>query len=194
MILTDGDIVLRPLEMADAADLYAAASESIPELSRWLPWCHENYSIEETRAFLASRSPVVLGGEQKADPTLRHHGFSGEWYSFGIRDRQTERFLGGVGLNFVNRVHQSVNLGYWVRTSATGHGVASRATRLVAKFALEQLGVQRVEIIVATGNLASQRVAEKAGAVREGVARKRLLIWGEAMDAVVFSLVREDLG
>jgi RimJ/RimL family protein N-acetyltransferase len=101
--------------------------------------------------------------------------------------------LGGVGLNFINRVHQFANLGYWTRTSASGKGIASQAARLVALFGLEQLGLQRIEIVAALPNLASQRVAEKIGAVREGVLRKRLRIRGEAEDAILFSLVREDL-
>jgi RimJ/RimL family protein N-acetyltransferase len=71
------------------------------------------------------------------------------------------------------------NLGYWVRTSETGRGIASKATRLVAQFGFAELGLQRIEILAAVGNVASQRVAEKAGAVRECVARKRLLINGE---------------
>src|SRR5437867_289709 len=176
--LTDGDILVRQLRANDVRPLYEAARESIPEVSPWLPWCHENYAIEETEEFIAART---------------HAGANKEWYSFGVFDQESGRFLGGVGLNFFNRVHQIANLGYWVRTSAVGRGVATRATRLVARFGFTQLGLQRIEIIAAVDNLASQRVAEKAGAVREGLARKRLLVRGEPQDAFVFSLLPEDL-
>jgi RimJ/RimL family protein N-acetyltransferase len=177
--LTDGQLVVRFYREDDAPELFQAVRESIPEVSAWLGWCHENYSIEESRDFVRSRS-------EKAE--------TGEWYSFGIFDQtDNDRFLGGVGLNFINRVHQFGNLGYWVRTSATGKGVASRASSLVARFAFEELGLHRIEILAAVSNVASQRVAEKIGAVREGVLRKRLLIRGESQDAVMFSLVREDL-
>ena len=179
MKLTDGNIFVRPVRLDDAEALYEAVRESIPEVSLWLPWCHENYAIEETREFLSTR----------LNPPA-----SEEAYSFGIFDKASEQFLGGAGLNFFNRVHQVANLGYWVRTSATGKGVASRATRLVARFGFTQLNLQRIEILAAVPNVASQRVAEKAGAVREGVLRKRLLIRGHAHDAIMFSLVAEDLG
>ena len=86
------------------------------------------------------------------------------------------------------------NLGYWVRTSATRNGIASKAARLVAQFGFEELGLHRIEIIAAIPNIASQRVAEKIGAVREAVLRKRLLIRDQSQDAVLFSLVPEDLG
>ena len=104
--------------------------------------------------------------------------------------KDEQRFLGGVGLNFINRVHQVGNLGYWVRSSETGKGVASRAARLAAQFGFAQLGLHRIEILAAIPNLASQRVAERAGAVREGVLRKRLLIRGVPHDAVLFTRAR----
>ena len=180
MTLADGDILVRPLELTDEQSLFAAVRESIPEVSPWLAWCHEDYSIDETREFLRSRADKSQGDE---------------WYSFGVFDRNNrERFLGGVGLNFINRVHQFGNLGYWVRTSAAGKGVASKASRLVARFGFDQLGLHRIEILAAVSNIGSQRVAEKIGAVREGVLRKRLLIGGEPHDAVMFSLVQEDFG
>jgi ribosomal-protein-serine acetyltransferase len=176
--LIEGPLLIRPYREEDASALFEAVRESLPEVSRWLPWCHENYSIEESREFISSRAMVSQGVE---------------WYSFAIFERDGGRFLGGVGLNFFNRVHQMANLGYWVRTSAAGRGVATGATRRVARFGFEQLGLQRIEIVAAVGNLSSQRVAEKAGAVREGVLRKRLLIHGEPHDAVMFSLTVEDL-
>jgi len=179
MTLVDGDILVRPLALTDEQPLFEAVRESIPEVSPWLAWCHENYSIEETREFLRSREDKSQGDE---------------WYSFGVFDRNDGgRFLGGVGLNFINRVHQFGNLGYWVRTSAAGKGVASKASPLVARFGFEELGLHRIEILAAVSNIASQRVAEKIGAAREGVLRNRLLIRGEPQDAVMFSLVQDDL-
>jgi ribosomal-protein-serine acetyltransferase len=176
--LIEGPLLIRSYREGDASALYEAVRESISEVSPWLPWCHQNYSIEESRGFIGSRELASQGEE---------------WYSFGIFETDGGRFLGGVGLNFINRVHQMANLGYWVRTSAAGRGIATAATRMAARFGFEQLGLQRVEIVVAVGNVSSQRVAEKAGARREGVLRKRLLIRGASLDAVLFSLVPEDV-
>src|SRR5713226_7455620 len=176
--LTDGSIIVWAYREADASALYEAARESIAEVSVWLPWCHENYSIEESREFVTSRAQAQ----------------SDEWYSFANFEKDSGRFLGGVGLNFLNRVHQMANLGYWVRTSAAGRGVATRAARLVARFGFAQLDLHRIEILAAVDKIASQKVAEKVGAVREAVLRKRLLIRGESQDAVMFSLLPEDVG
>jgi RimJ/RimL family protein N-acetyltransferase len=176
--LIEGPLLIRPYREGDASALYEAVRESISEVSLWLPWCHQNYSIEESREFIGSRDIASQ---------------SGEWYSFGIFEKDGGRFLGGVGINFINRVHQMANLGYWVRTSAAGRGIATAATRMAARFGFEQIGLQRIEIVAAVDNIPSQRVAEKAGARREGVLRKRLLIRGASLDAVLFSLVPEDV-
>lgn len=176
--LTEGPILVRTYRAQDAGALYEAARESIAEVSVWLPWSHEDYSIEESREFVTSRPEAAQGDE---------------WYNFATFERDSGRFLGGVGLNLFNRVHQMANLGYWVRTSAAGRGVATQAARLVARFGFAQLGLHRIEILAAVDNLASQRVAEKVGALREGVLRKRLLINGESQDAVLFSLLPEDV-
>jgi ribosomal-protein-serine acetyltransferase len=171
-------LLLRPLRDDDVSGLYEAVLESMAEVSPWLSWCHQDYSINESRQFISSRA-------EAAD--------SDEWYSFGIFATDTGAFLGGVGLNFINRVHQMGNLGYWVRTAAAGRGIATQAARLMARFAFEQVGLHRVEIVVAISNIASQRVAEKTGAVREGVLRNRLLIRGVTHNAILFSLIPSDL-
>jgi RimJ/RimL family protein N-acetyltransferase len=175
--LTDGEIVVRPYRDDDINAVFEAARESIPELSQWMPWCHSNYAIEETTTFILSRPEAW---ERDAE------------YGFGVFNQSDGRFLGGVGLNFLNRIHQMANLGYWVRSTETRRGIASRATRLVSRFAIEHLGLQRVEILAAVGNLPSQRVAEKAGATKEAVLRKRLRLHGEPVDAVLYSLVIGD--
>jgi len=167
-------IGIRPYRAADAPLLYAAARESVGDVFPWLPWCHPQYSLDEAAAWARSR-------EELAGQTLEYH--------FVITDEQ-DRFLGGCGINQVNRVHRFGNLGYWVRSSATGRGVAASAVALVARFAFQATDLIRLEIVCAVGNHRSQRVAEKAGAEREGVLRGRLLVHGAPHDAVMYGLVR----
>jgi RimJ/RimL family protein N-acetyltransferase len=63
----------------------------------------------------------------------------------------------------------------------------------VRNWAFESTELVRLEIVVATGNTASHRVAEKVGAIREGVLRRRLLLHGHPHDATMFSLIRDDI-
>jgi ribosomal-protein-serine acetyltransferase len=125
----------------------------------------------------------------------REEGWNrGTDYTFAICDALTGAWFGIVGLNSISRQNQWANLGYWVRSTRTGRGVASTAARLLARYGLTELGLNRIEIIMSVHNIASQRVAEKAGGLREGIARKRLLYHGQPHDSVIYSLVAEDFG
>ncbi len=176
--LSNETLHLRPFRRDDAEIICEAVCESKGELGRWLSWCHPNYSIQDTIEFLSKREEAF----QK----------DGE-YAFAIIERATGRFVGATGINQIEKAALRANLGYWMRTSATRRGYAGQATVLVARWAFDSLGLERIEIVAAVGNQYSQRVALKVGATREGIARRRLRVHDFQHDAVVFSLVREDL-
>jgi ribosomal-protein-serine acetyltransferase len=176
--LTDGVITLRPYRASDIDSVYEAVRESIPELSVWMSWCHPDYSIEETGAWIESQ------------PDKREKGAE---YNFAISYNTGSLYLGGCGLDVIDRGCRIANLGYWVRTSQTNKGIATAATLLLAQFAFNELKLNRVELTIAVDNQASLRVAEKAGATREGILRNRVVKNDTPSDAVVFSLVPQDL-
>jgi RimJ/RimL family protein N-acetyltransferase len=99
-------------------------------------------------------------------------------------------YLGGCGLNQIDALNQRANLGYWVRSSATSKGVATAATRLMRDWGFANTDLVRLEVLVAVGNLASRRVAEKSGAVYEGTLRSRLMVHGIRHDAAMYAFVR----
>ena len=175
--LSNSFIKIRRYETADVPLLFEAARETVAEGSRWLPWLHPDYSMPESLEW-------VVDSRKQWD--------QGREYSFAIVDPLTGQFLGGVGLNLISNTHRMANLGYWVRSSCTGRGVATAATQLIARFGFGVLTLQRLEILTEVDNLASQRVAEKAGAVREGILHRRLVIQGNSVDAVVYSLIAPD--
>jgi len=177
-LLSDGNIGLRQFTLKDVPPLFNAIRESMTQLSAWMVWAHPGYSMEDTQSFVLKCGPGWEKGEQ---------------YSFAIIDVHDGEFLGSVGLSAVNRAHGFANLGYWVHSRKTRHGVATSATRMAARFSFQTLKLNRVELLVPTPNVASQRVAEKAGAQREGLLRKRLQLNGIAHDAFVYSFVQEDL-
>ena len=112
---------------------------------------------------------------------------------FAVFDARESPYLGGCGINGLDGLHRFANLGYWIRTAAVGRGVATAAARLTADFGFEQLALERLELVIEPANTASIRVAEKLGAQREGLLRRRLNFEGEQRDALMFSLIRGDL-
>ena len=115
-------------------------------------------------------------------------------YWFYILDEETDQIVGVTFLNQINRTHQLGNLGYLVRTSRTGEGIATEAARLVARFGFEELGLQRIEIVVHSENSPSLKVAEKLGATREALLRNRLLVHDIPSFAYMHSLIPSDFG
>jgi RimJ/RimL family protein N-acetyltransferase len=68
--------------------------------------------------------------------------------------------------------------------------VATEAVKLAREWGFAETGLVRLEVLVAVGNLASRRVAEKAGAVYEGTLRSRLLVQGTRHDAAMYAFIR----
>ena len=176
--LRNAQVLLRQYRPRDISALHTAALESVGEVYRWLPWCHPNYCLHEAEQWVLSRDAAWQQGQE---------------YSFAMIDLQTDQFAGGCALNQIDPLRMRANLGYWVRTSCTARGLATAATRLLADFGFTDLKLQRIEIVAALDNLASQRVAQKAGAVREGIARARLRIHDQPYDAVCYSIIPSDL-
>lgn len=164
---------VRRYAFSDVNALHAAVRESIAELLPWLPWCTNTYSKRESESWIQFNEAAWEKNHE---------------YNLVVTDDAGE-LLGGCGLNAIDWANRRANLGYWVRTSRAREGVATKATRLVAELAFDDLKLRRIEIVAAVGNLASQRVAERAGAVREGIARNRLQLYGADHDAIVYSLI-----
>jgi RimJ/RimL family protein N-acetyltransferase len=154
--------------------VWEAAQESIAELQPWMPWCHPAYSIDESRSWLGLQVPAF---EQRT--------------AFGFAIVSTDgAYLGGCGLNQIDGDNHRANLGYWVRTSASNRGVATHAVCSIRDWAFQHTDLLRLEIVIAIENIASHRVAEKSGASREGVLKRRLLLHGASHDATMFSFTR----
>jgi RimJ/RimL family protein N-acetyltransferase len=172
--LSDGTVVLRPHRMIDAPALAEAVRESVDTVGRWQDWCHAGYGDADAAAWIG---------------ICRQHWLTGEGNEFLVFDAQSDRLLGGMGVNHLNYEHRFANLGYWVRQSAQGKGIATRAGALAARFALEVMQVSRLEIVAAHDNQPSRRTAERIGGVFEGILRNRLVLKGMAVDAAMYALV-----
>ena len=177
-MLTRGIVILRPYRQSDAGDIFEAVRESLAEISPWLSFAHKDYSIKETREWLRARPRDWKKGTA---------------YDFAILDVRDGTFLGGCGLNAIDNENHRANLGYWVRTGRTGQGVATIATLLLSEWSFKELALKRVEILVATGNKHSQRVAAKVGAKREGILRNRITVHDATYDAIMYSLIPGDI-
>ena len=108
-----------------------------------------------------------------------------------IVDARDGALLGGLTLHHVDPMRDVVELGYWLFVPARGRGVATRAVRAAAEHAFAH-GIYRVEAHVRVGNVASERVLERAGFEREGVKRGLLRRGDERLDATLFARLADE--
>jgi RimJ/RimL family protein N-acetyltransferase len=165
-------LILRPPAAADAEAQTAAVDA---EVRRWMPWSQD---------FTADKA---------LDWCTRHafRDMSRET-NFAIVPRRTNVFAGAIGISRADWESGVAETGYWIGPADRGHGYVTEAVRAVAAYAFK-LGLHRLELLAATGNHASQRVAERAGFTREGVLRKARPVPGGRADMVLFSLLEEEL-
>jgi ribosomal-protein-serine acetyltransferase len=166
--LGDG-ITLSPTVVADADDAYAAVDRERDRLREWLPWVDDTTSVATERQFLAMlEESNVLGTGLHA--TIRVDG----------------EFAGLVGLR-ITPAFRSSDIGYWLAEHAVGRGVITRAVAAMIDIAINDLGLNRVELMAATGNRRSRAVAERLGLVLEGVRREAELLASGFVDLAVYS-------
>ena len=117
----------------------------------------------------------------------------GEGLSLAMAEVGSNQAFGNINLLF-RQQPGTVAIGYWLLERARGRGLGSRAVALLARWALTDAALERVEALVEPENVASQRVLEKAGFRREGHLRSYLVFNARRADALIYSLLPSDLG
>jgi RimJ/RimL family protein N-acetyltransferase len=80
-------------------------------------------------------------------------------------------------------------IAYVVAPEARGQGIASAAVKILSEWAFDRLGLERLQLSIRPDNVASRRVAEKAGYRYEGTLRSTKVIRGRRVDAALYSLL-----
>jgi RimJ/RimL family protein N-acetyltransferase len=173
--------VLRCWEPRDAPLAKEAVDSSLEHLRPWMPWAHE--------------APQPVEATVELLRTFRGKFDLGQDFVYAMFSPDGAEVVGGTGLH--PRVGEgAVEIGYWLRASRVGQGLASESSAALTRVAIEVCGIDRVEIRVDPANEASLAIPRRLGFVEEGTLRRRL--HGPdgtplQRDAVVFALLREEL-
>jgi RimJ/RimL family protein N-acetyltransferase len=176
--LSDGVVALRPWIERDAPAIADACRDQ--EIAWWLDQVPQPYGEADARTYVAM---------------TRRGWKDGTHAAFAVTDAETGEVIGSVGLHWLDTEHGVAEVGYWVRREARGRGVATRATRLAARWALRDCDMKRLQLRADRRNVASQRVAESAGFRREGVLRSVRFNQRQdrRVDFVLYSLLPDEL-
>jgi len=143
-----GDLLLRPPDQGDLSAVVAACCD--PEIPRFIPFVPLSYCEQDGRTWLAEVERKWKGSVER---------------TFAIVEYQSDRFLGIVTI----RLRDGGSVGFWLSREARGRGVMTEAVKAVVNWARGHNGIERLYITAHPDNVASQRVAEKAGFIRVGI-------------------------
>ncbi|SIM71107.1 GNAT family N-acetyltransferase [Micromonospora cremea] len=153
---------------------------------------------ESVAAFLASGDRTALppgfpGAVADVDTWLadevHQRRLGGEGVHLAIVEQTTGKIVGSTGLRDTDWEAGRTEIGYGIHTGQRGRGFATEAARAVGRWALTEGGMRRVQLHCRVDNVASLRVAEKAGYQREGTLRMAEQEGREAHDLAVFSMI-----
>jgi ribosomal-protein-serine acetyltransferase len=171
---SSGEMALRRFKTADLAELVEFGNDSLTQL--WLP-IPNPYTEEHAKWFIDEYAKELFAS---GHGLLRAIDLNG-------------RFGGSIDVKKADWAARTCEISYWSAPWVRGRGLMTVALKILAEWVLSDQGMERVEVRVATENIASQRVAEKAGFTREGIARNAGFTHTGRVDLVIYSMVAGEL-
>ncbi len=141
---------------------------------------HDSFSYEEAeKAFISKSQPWNFE--------------SRGWFALGITDISSGEKLGNIGLKIVNHVVKIAEVGFMIKQSAQGKGVASEAVKLLKDFAFNELYLNKLVATCSVNNEGSYRLLEKQGFIREGCLKQNAMIKNQLIDDYTYGLCQSAL-
>ena len=169
--LSDGVVSLRLLAESDLPGVIEAVGDPLIPRYTTVP---DPYGEREARQWQRSSSQGIAAGTDLATV---------------IVDADDGQLLGAVGLHGLGTASGRCSAGYWLAATARGNGLATRALRLLCRYAFTELAVARIELWIEPENTASLAVAERVGFEREGLMRSFMPIREVRRDMLMYSLL-----
>ena len=180
MKLNTKRLILRPLKDSDAKSI----RENIDNLdiSKWLLVVPHPYSLKDARQWINENKKKWKKKEKIG-------------YSFGIELKEEKKFIGGIGLDHVDKRQGIATTGYWIGEKYWRNGYGGEALAAVLNLAFNKLKLRRIEAEVFQGNPSSGKMLEKFGFKKEGLKRESNICKanGKIYDSICYGLLKREL-
>ncbi len=168
------DLALREVTVEDAEAIYTLIDTYRAYLREWLPFIDYSNSVKDTRAFLQS----VTAEDNHTDQV------------FAII--YLERIVGIIGYKAIDLLNHKLEIGYWLGEPYQGKGLMVRSCSALIQHAFMNMGINRIQIKVGTGNYKSSNIAKSLGFTIEGVERDGEYLNDQFIDLEVYSLLKKE--
>jgi len=175
LLKVDEEIVLKAIEIDDAAALFAIVESNRSYLREWVPWVDTNTSIDDSLAFIKS-------SQEQHNQNL---GFQcGIWLS--------NQLVGVIGFLCVDWLNKNVEIGYWIDAKHQGSGIITKSCRLMVNYAFNEYQLHHVQIRCATGNRKSCAIVERLGFIKEGITRQAEFLYDHYVDLCIYGITADE--
>ncbi|HXC55969.1 MAG TPA: GNAT family N-acetyltransferase [Rhizomicrobium sp.] len=161
-------LFLRPIQLHDAADLFAARGDA--EVMRYWDWPAQS-CVDEVRSIVAGHVAEIESGTVM-------------WWVVALSPRGPA--IGECDLSAIDLHHKRAEIGFLFRRDAWGKGYAREAMERVLRYGFEELGLERLQARCHAGNAPSQRLLERLGFSLEGTLRGHVVRDGARRDCILY--------
>jgi ribosomal-protein-serine acetyltransferase len=171
----DSNSYLSILEPRHADNLFHLIDANRDSIGSWLAFPQFTTEVQDTKTFI----------EKSLHRFSANNGYwAGIWHK--------ENLAGSIGYLYIDWGNSKTEIGYWLGKGFEGNGFATKACEVFIEHAFSNLGLNKVEINVATKNLKSQAIPKRLGFTEEGTIRNYEFLNGEYLDRTVFGLLKEE--
>ncbi len=171
----DNDLSLETLNEVHAEAMFSLIDSNRQHLKKWLPWVDHMQSIE-----------IFLNHIEDC----KKKEAAGTDYAFVIV--MQKEIAGRAGIHYVDHQNKFASLGYWLGAGFQGKGIITKSCKALIDHCFNVLGMNRVEIKCATGNLKSRAIAEKLNFKKEAVIRQGEFNTNKFYDIYLYSMLKEE--
>lgn len=169
------ELQLRDLSESHAPRLFDLLDSNRSYLRAWLPWLDTQRSVLDSIQFIRM---------------ARASSDRNESLSLGIWYRN--ELCGVISFHRIDHPNRASMIGYWLAAGFQGKGIMTESCRAFTDHGFSRLGLHRIEIRCATGNLKSQAIPNRLGFVREAVLRDSEWLYDHYVDLIVYSMLAPD--
>ncbi|MEG0069172.1 GNAT family N-acetyltransferase [Cetobacterium sp.] len=118
---------------------------------------------------------------------------NGELFNFAIESLETREYIGGCGINSLDRKNSKVVIGIWLGKKYHGKGFGSDALRVLCNFIFQEMNIHKIKLHYFEFNESGKRCYEAIGFKEEGRNRKELYRHGKYYDTINMGLFKDEL-
>lgn len=173
--IVEGEIELKQLIINEAEELFTLVDKNRNYLRKWLSWVDNNKTIEDTQQFIHNSLEKAVNGKG-AD--------------FGIY--YNKKLAGTIGFHELDTKNKKTTIGYWLDESSQHKGIMTCSVKILLHFAFDSLGINRIQINCALGNMKSSAIPTRLGFKKEGIVRQCEWLNDHFVDWEQYSLLKEE--